>query len=123
MLKKAKLASTLLLMSISTNLWAETGYIEAHVTRTSVSDRGIWGGCMALLDKEIATESSAQLNCPGRWISFSCDGTYNGKDIAYRKLDIAQRAEITGKNIVASIDDTKKHNGYCYAWRVQSTPL
>jgi hypothetical protein len=49
---------------------------------------------MAYLKKMVNTASNSP-DCPSRWVSFSCDGTYNSKDIAYRKLDIAQKTEIT----------------------------
>jgi hypothetical protein len=37
---------------------------------------------MAHLDKMANTASNAP-DCPSNWVSFSCDGTYNSKDIAY----------------------------------------
>jgi hypothetical protein len=120
MIKKTGIISALLLILLPTILWADRGYITAHVTRILVSDNGTWGGCMAFLDKVIATQSNIALNCPSRWITFSCDGTYNSKDIAYRKLDLAQKSEVTGHRVKAYIDDRKKHNGYCYAWRLDS---
>ena len=121
MIKRAGLLSVFLLMIISPTLWAEKGFITAHVTQILVADEGLWGGCMAYLDKKVATQSNIPLNCPDNgWVTFSCDGTYNSKDIAYRKLDLAQKSEITGHLVSAFIDDTKKHNGYCYAWRFDS---
>ena len=116
---------TLGIILLSTQLGMSTAYaqrasISAHVTRVLVSDAGTYGGCMALIDKVIATQSSAANTCPSRWVSFSCDGTYNSKDIAYRKLDIAQKSEVTGHAAVFYVDDLKKHNGYCYAYRVDS---
>lgn len=119
MIKKNRIVGALILTLVSTNLWADKGYVIANVTRILIQD-GAYGGCMALLDKVIATESNVPLNCPSRWVTFSCDGTYNSQAIAYRKLDLAQKSEVTGHNAFIAIDDLKKHNGYCYAYRVDS---
>ena len=72
---------------------------------------------MVYLDVLISS-ANATLNCPSNWVTFSCSGTYNPKDIAYRKVDLAQMAKATGRPVTVLIDDTKKHNGFCYAWRL-----
>ena len=108
------------LIAMPSAVFAEKGMITAHVVRTLVADGGIYGGCMIAIDKTIATQSSTALNCPSVWVTFSCDGTYSGKDIAYRKLDIAQKSEVTGHKATFHIDDLRKHNGFCYAYRVDS---
>ena len=102
------------------NAFAQKATIVAHVTQTLVSDGNTYGGCMALIDKTIATQSSTPMNCPSKWVTFSCSGVYNSKDIAYRKLDIAQKSEVTGHRAIFYINDLKKHNGFCYAYRVDS---
>jgi hypothetical protein len=119
MIKKNRIVCALILTLVSTNLWAEKGYVVAKVTRILIQD-GAYGGCMAALDQAIATASNVPLNCPSRWVTFSCDGTYNSKDTAYRKLDFAQKSEVTGHKAIFYIDDLKKHNGYCFAYRVDS---
>lgn len=101
------------------NAYAETASIRAHVTRTLVSSTS-YGGCMALIDKVIASQASRPLNCPSQWVSFSCDGTFNTQAMAFRKLDIAQKSEVTGHKVELYIDDSKKHNGYCFAYRIDS---
>ncbi len=98
--------------------FAQTGSLIAKVVSTAVLDN-THGSCMAKLDKPINTARNSP-NCPGNWVTFSCTGTYNSKDIAYHKLDIAQKSEVTQDNIQVYVNDAKKHNGICYATRVDS---
>ena len=113
------LISAIILSSVLSTgqVFAGKNKANAHVTRIIISDGGTFGGCMALLDVDVAAVSG--LNCTN-WVSFSCSGEYNSKDIAYRKLDIAQKSEVTGHKAIFFIDDSKKHNGHCYAYRVDS---
>ncbi len=60
---------------------------------------------MVLLDKAPAVSG---LNCPANWVSFSCDGTYGNKDIAFRQLDQAQIAMALNKQVMLIVDDSKK---------------
>ena len=52
-------------------------------------------------------------------MSFSCSGDFTSKDIAYRMFDTAQMAYALGHQVAVVVDDTKKHNGYCYANSIQ----
>jgi len=70
---------------------------------------------MALINK---TLSEYGLNCPSAWVSFSCDGTFNTQAIGFRKLDQAQMAMALNKRVHLYIEDSKKHNGYCFARRI-----
>jgi hypothetical protein len=85
---------------------------DAEIERTLVTDQGRYGSCMALLNKELADYG---LNCPSRWVSFSCSGEFASKDVAYRMFDSAQLAFALGHRVTVRVDDTKKHDGYCYA--------
>jgi hypothetical protein len=98
---------------------AATAYVTANVLRTLVADQDRWGGCMVFLDQPLA---GAGLNCPSNWVSFSCNGTFTTKDVAYRMLDSAQMAYALGKQVLIQVDDTRKHNGYCYGSRVDVLP-
>lgn len=89
--------------------------VKAHVTKTSVADEGRWGGCIAQLDNALADSG---LNCPGKWVTFSCSGVYTEKDVAYRMFDQAQMALAQDRKVEVYVDDTKKHNDYCYANRI-----
>lgn len=71
-----------------------------------------YGGCMASTPVVLA---DIGLNCPGKWISFSCDGTFNKKDLAYHMFDLSQVSFVTKNKVYIKVDDLKKHNGYCVA--------
>lgn len=94
---------------------ASTAGIQAHVLNTLLADQDRWGGCMAKLSKPIA---SVGVDCPGEWVSFSCSGIFTRKEIAYRMFDTAQLAFTKKHQIAVYVDDTQKHNGYCYANRI-----
>ena len=98
---------------------ATTVAVTANVVRTLVADQDRFGGCMAKLDQVLANSG---LDCPGTWVSFSCSGTFTPKDIAYRMFDSAQMAFALGKLVSVQVDDTKKHNGHCYARRIDVLP-
>ncbi len=75
-----------------------------------------FGGCMAYLANPIAS-ATPSVNCPGNWVSFSCDGTYASKEAAGLMLDQAQLAWATKRPVFVVVNDTKLHNGYCTANR------
>jgi len=94
---------------------ADTGKVTAYVKKTLVSEDGRWGGCMAHLSEDI----SAKLpSCGSSWVTFSCDGTYTDPVRAYRMLDQAQLALATGMRVVVFVDDSRQHNNFCFASRI-----
>lgn len=107
--------SMAVLMGTASVGFAATVNIQGNVKRTLIADRDRWGGCMIWVDQVLSDHG---LNCPSQWVSLSCTGTFTTKDIAYRMLDSAQMAYALGKKVLIEVDDTKKHNGYCYASRV-----
>ena len=106
----------MLSMGLVTVGHASTATVTANITRTLVADNGRWGGCMVFLSKHIADATG--LNCRSSWVSFSCSGVFTTKDVAYRMFDSAQMAYTLGQSVRVWVDDTKKHNGYCYANRI-----
>lgn len=88
---------------------------NVKVVKVLVADEGRWGGCMALLDTNIA---SSGLDCPSRWLSFSCSGDFTSKDVASKMFDVAQMALALDRRVEIYADDHLKHNGYCYANRI-----
>lgn len=56
--------------------------------------------------------------CGGSWVSFSCSGDFNSKSEGNLKFQNSQLALVTGKQVTLLIDDSKKHNGYCWARRI-----
>ena len=83
------------------------------VTRLLTRNDGTFGNCMAFLGKV-----PAGVNCVGAgstgWVTFSCDGTFNSKSDGRLKYDSALAAYALGKGLEVTVDDTKKHNGYCF---------
>jgi hypothetical protein len=114
-MKNISILAMAMLMGTASPGFAASAHIPGSVIRTLIADQGRWGGCMILIDQ---TLSDYGLDCPQRWVSLSCDGTFTTKDIAYRMFDSAQMAYALGKRVFLQVEDTKKHNGYCYASRV-----
>jgi hypothetical protein len=97
---------------------AVQGLISATTIRTStVTGDTSYGGCMAALGAAVNTATNSP-NCPGAWVTFSCIGTYAPKEQAFHMLDQAQLALALDKKVNVLVDDTKKHNGYCFARRI-----
>jgi hypothetical protein len=112
-----RLAAVLLLASFAMPTLADIAFVRgATIERTMVIE-GSFGGCMVLLDKSIA---DAGLACPANnnWVSLDCDGVYVSKVSGQRAFDSAQMALALGKNINIQVDDSKKHNNYCVAVRL-----
>ena len=108
------LSATLFLAYVSTS-HATTAKVKGLVTKTVVADEGRWGGCMVRIDQKLADSG---LDCPSKWVSFSCSGVFTEKDVAYRMFDQAQLALTLERTVEIYVDDTKKHNGYCYSNRI-----
>ena len=82
-----------------------------------VQDDENFGGCMANISPGPETVLAG---CGNYYITFSCDGTFNSKSQGSLKLNGAQLAYAAGKKVYVTIDDTKKHNGYCFASRLDN---
>ena len=110
------LASTSLaiLLSVSSSVFAATGSVYSKVT-TILLDDNAYGGCMAAL--ETPPSSAGGNTCADPWVTFSCTGDFNTKSQGNLKLQSAQLALVTQATFYVGFDDTKKHNGYCFAVR------
>ena len=86
---------------------------EVRRTLTVADDR--FGGCMVALS---VSPSDEGLDCSSSWVTFSCTGTYTSKSSALRMYDSAQLAFVTGRTVRVWVDDSKKHNGHCFASRI-----
>lgn len=113
---KRRLVAFAVLLSVVPMGNGAGAFISGNIERTLVTE-GAFGGCMALLDKTIRTETG--LDCESRWVSFSCTGEFASKDIAYKMFDSAQMAMVLEYPVRLIIDDSRKHNGYCFAKRVE----
>lgn len=95
---------------------AETALVSDVKVTSTLVEAGVYGECMAHMSEPISDYISG---CPSNgWITFSCDGTYNSKDAGQRKFESAQLALALGYRVKLRVDNTKKHNGYCYANRI-----
>jgi len=92
---------------------ADEASIIAFVERTMVTGDATYGGCMVRL-----SERQPLATCKAWWITLSCDGTHTDPVRAYRMLDQAQLALATGMEVFVKVDDSKMHNGYCLATRI-----
>ena len=96
---------------------ATTVSIDARVTRTLAAADDRFGGCMVALN---VAPSASGLDCPAgsKWVTFSCTGEHTTKADALRMYDAAQLAFVTGRRVIVWVDDTRKHNGHCFASRI-----
>ena len=74
-----------------------------------------FGGCMALI---VPGPEATLINCGAAWVTFSCTGDFNTKTFGNSKLQMVQLAKVADMNVSLLIDDTKMHNGYCFAQRI-----
>jgi len=109
--------ATLMLSSAlaSTAAFGATAALTGKVDRVMIQNDGGFGGCMAQLT---VNPKAALPACGGGWITFSCTGDFTDPVSAYRSVDQAQLALATNKNVLVIIDDSRRHNGYCFASRI-----
>ena len=90
--------------------------IRGEIRRTLAVPDDRWVGCMVLLSESPA---DLGLDCPSsRWVTFSCSGVHASKSGAQRAFDSAQLAFVTRRQTIVWVDDTRKHNGFCFASRI-----
>ena len=85
---------------------------DVRVNRVLVTSDTTMGGCMAQLTVPVGA------GCTGYWVAFSCTADFADKDRAYRMFDMAQMAYTLNKRVTVFVDNTKLHNGYCVANRI-----
>lgn len=91
----------------ATGTLSDVKVIELITTETT------YGGCMAKVSKPI---SDTVDNCPGSWVTFSCDGSLgNSVPRASAIWESAQLAYALDKTVRVRIDNSKKLDGYCYS--------
>lgn len=110
-----------IILSMTFSVAASSATEGRQVTITGVlTDDNSYGGCMAKLSSNPDTWGA--LNCPGPggYVTLDCDGAFGSKSQAQTKLAAVQLALVTGKYVYVIADDTKKHNSYCLATRVDN---
>lgn len=105
---------TVTLLAGVSSAFAATGDVYSKVTTILIDDVR-YGGCMAALE---TAPSTSGVDCADPWVTFSCTGDFNSKSQSQTKLSSAQLALVTQKTLYVVVDDTKKHNGFCFASRV-----
>ena len=104
-----------LLFSVAPS-FAATGIVETKVVRL-MADYQLFGQCMARLS--VSPHLNANVSdCKPDWVTFDCSGDFAAKDVANRSYNSAQLALVTKRVVVLTIDNTKKHNGYCWVRRI-----
>ncbi|MDZ7781808.1 MAG: hypothetical protein U5K56_02295 [Halioglobus sp.] len=104
-------------MGIGVQAYAATANWQAQVNQILLDDQ-FFGGCMAAVTPPPSEQLSA--NCNTAWVTFSCDGTFNPRSTANAKLSAAQLAYVAGTPVQLTVTDSKKHNGHCFATRIQN---
>jgi hypothetical protein len=109
-------AGAVLLLSSAGQTNAASGTItNAYVNRVAISGDQRWGGCIAQLS---ISPQTILPGCGAGWVTFSCSGDFADQVRAYRMVDQAQLALATSKKVIVYFQDDKKHNGYCFANRL-----
>ena len=110
-MRKLKLIGlSLLLLGTFSSVSAAKFCRSGTVTRVLV-DSEKFGGCMVMLSTNIGN------GCPANgWVSLDCTNTYytDGKN----KYAMALTALSLNKSVSVLVDNTKKHDGYCVAQRI-----
>ena len=64
------------------------------------------------------TLSSQGLDCRSKWVSFSCTGDFAPRAAAKTNFELAQLAFALGSEVRIQADDSRQHNNYCFASRI-----
>jgi hypothetical protein len=111
-LRPAFMAIALVFSSLS---HAGSGTVSTRIDRVMLHETG-FGNCMARLEK---APGSVGLNCKENWVSFSCSGDFQPKNIAAMSFSTAQLALVMDNKVNVVVDDGRKHNGYCFAKKIE----
>ena len=103
--------------------FAEVAYVNDakidQILLSSSSGTDNYGGCMVKLKSagdNFQTPRALLPSCPtNNFLTFSCSGVYATKADARLLLQNAQMAFALDKKIQIKVDDSKKHNGYCFS--------
>ena len=89
--------------------------------RVLTTGDGRFGGCMAALD---VAPAAHDLDCRGRWVTFSCTGEHADGASARRMFASLRSAVTADKKVEMRVTDERKHDGFCHAIRIkiQDTP-
>ena len=111
-----------LLLAAPVTVTATTLSFDAKIRRTLASTDEKFGGCMVLLDVSPSGEGLS-CNTGNNWVTFSCTGEHVSKSSALRMFDSAQMAFMTDRSVRVTIDDSRKHDGWCLVERIDVLAL
>jgi hypothetical protein len=113
-----RLTTALLLASCAMPSLANIAWVKDATIERTMIEEGMFGGCMIKLDKSII---DAGLSCPAAsWVSLDCDGIYSSVAGSQRLFDSGQMAFALNMKVNVRVDDSKMHNGYCVAVRLDT---
>ena len=115
MMRKA--VTVILAAVVAVSAHGATERIEATIERTLATEDGRLGGCMAWLSQK-PYDLGLACHQGNNWVTFDCVGDYVSKAAAQRLFDTAQVAQLTGRNVMVIVDDSRKHGHFCLAYRV-----
>ena len=99
----------------------EQDFLVGTVQRVMTADDG-FGGCMIRLD---VSPDSKIASCAANWLTVDCTatipGTVSTRSTNISRFQAAQLSYVTGYEVKV-IFDTRGHNGFCYASRIDNLP-
>ena len=114
-MKAIKYFVVVLALMGSMNVFAARATLVSTIDRVLVTTNGTFGNCMAFLNQPLAPLG---VNCPDQWVTFSCSGDFVTVSEARLMFDTAQIALAMNKEVRVYLTDNLKHNGYCFASRI-----
>lgn len=103
----------LLLLPLLAHAVNDTTYGKITTILTSHAN---FGQCMVLVPQFVSPAN----DCPPQWVSLDCSGDFYPKEQSRRLLETAQMSYALELYVKVYFTDTKKHNGYCVATRVDT---
>lgn len=94
---------------------ADTASIRGPVLRLLTAEED-FGGCMVLL--EGADPASELPECRANWVTLDCNNNYLSANTSKRLFEQIQISYALGKEAIVYVDDARRVNGYCLAYRV-----
>ena len=67
---------------------------------------------------EVPSDHDLSCLADKHWVTFSCSGADASKASAMRMLDPTQLAFAIGRLVRVWVDDSRTHNGFCFATRI-----
>ena len=103
---------------------AKSYFSQVTIQKVRVHGSGFFGGCVAIIDKNVRTGGSVVLDnlCDASVITFDCKGTHIAKADANNMFALAQLAMVTGSKVDLYVDDDRDSNGVCLSDYIMASP-